>query len=62
MIAEGGLKADPRLPGLRLVALTGYGSENDRARALATDFHEHLVKPVEPDRLFEALERLLGRR
>jgi signal transduction histidine kinase len=56
------LKADPRVPGLRLVALTGYGRENDRARALAADFHEHLVKPIEPNRLFEALERLLGRR
>jgi signal transduction histidine kinase/DNA-binding response OmpR family regulator len=31
---------------LRLVALTGYGQAEDRARALAAGFDEHLVKPV----------------
>ncbi|HET6584651.1 MAG TPA: response regulator [Nannocystaceae bacterium] len=30
----------------RLVALTGYGQAEDRARALAAGFDEHLVKPV----------------
>lgn len=40
-----------------LVALTGYGRAVDRARALASGFDEHLVKPVDPDRLI----RLLGR-
>lgn len=38
-----------------LVALTGYGTETDRARAFAVGFDEHLVKPVEPERLVEAL-------
>jgi CheY-like chemotaxis protein len=56
------LKADPRVPGLRLVALTGYGREPDRAKALAAEFDEHLVKPVEPERLFAAVERLMERR
>ncbi len=31
---------------VRLVALTGYGQAEDRARALAAGFDEHLVKPV----------------
>ena len=31
----------------RLVAVTGYGQEADRKRALAAGFHEHLVKPVD---------------
>ena len=53
------LRADARAPGLRLVALTGYGREHDRARALAAHFHEHLVKPVEAARLFATVERLL---
>jgi len=39
----------------RLIALTGYGQESDRARARAAGFAEHLTKPVEVDRLLEAL-------
>jgi signal transduction histidine kinase/ActR/RegA family two-component response regulator len=38
-------------PHPRLVALTGYGSPDDRARALEAGFDEHLVKPVDPQRL-----------
>ena len=30
-----------------LVAVTGYGQESDRNRALAAGFHHHLVKPVD---------------
>ncbi len=37
-----------------LVAVTGYGQEQDRAQALAAGFDHHFVKPVEPARL-EAL-------
>lgn len=47
---------------LRLIALTGYGQERDRARALAGDFDEHMVKPVAPDRLFEMIRHLLANR
>jgi PAS domain S-box-containing protein len=42
----------------RLVALTGYGQPDDRQRALAAGFDEHLVKPVDPDQLSELLRRL----
>ena len=34
-----------------LVALSGYGRDEDKARALAAGFHMHLTKPVDPDRL-----------
>ena len=35
------------LPGeLRLIALTGYGQENDHAKTLEAGFEGHLVKPV----------------
>ena len=34
-----------------LVAVTGYGTQEDRKRALAAGFDEHLAKPVEPDEL-----------
>ncbi len=36
---------------MRLVALTGYGQDDDRRRALAAGFDHHLVKPVDIDRL-----------
>jgi two-component system, sensor histidine kinase len=42
----------------RLVALTGYGQSADRKRALEAGFDDHLVKPVDPDRLVELLQHL----
>jgi PAS domain S-box-containing protein len=39
----------------RLIALTGYGQEADRARSAAAGFDHHLVKPVQPEQLFEVL-------
>jgi len=42
----------------RLVALTGYGQSGDRQRALEAGFDDHLVKPVDPDRLAELLQHL----
>lgn len=41
---------------VHLVALTGYGSPDDQARAREAGFDQHLVKPASPD----ALERLLS--
>ena len=49
------LRRNPALRRTRLVALTGYGTQEDRRRALAAGFDEHLAKPVE----LEALEALL---
>lgn len=43
---------------LFLIALTGYGSDEDRHRALAAGFDAHLAKPVEPGHLERVLERL----
>jgi signal transduction histidine kinase/CheY-like chemotaxis protein len=36
---------------VRLLALTGYGQPEDRERALAAGFDDHLTKPVEDGRL-----------
>lgn len=47
-------------PGSRsalLIAVTGYGQEEDRARSLAAGFDEHLVKPVNPQELQKLLAR-----
>ena len=40
-----------------LVALTGYGRPEDRARALAAGFDVYLVKPLEIHRVTELMER-----
>jgi CheY-like chemotaxis protein len=38
-----------------LVALTGYGRREDRARALECGFDLHLMKPVQPEKLYGIL-------
>lgn len=45
-------------PWIAVVALSGYGRLEDRQRAAAAGFDEHLVKPVD----FEVLRQLLNRR
>jgi PAS domain S-box-containing protein len=50
-----------RLPALRavpLVAVTGYAQDDDRQRALASGFTEHLAKPLDPDRVIDCIARL----
>lgn len=47
----GRIRALPQCRGMRLIALTGYGQEEDRRRALDAGFDQHLVKPVDIDRL-----------
>jgi CheY-like chemotaxis protein len=41
--------------GLRLIALTGYGGDEERKRSKAAGFDVHMVKPVLPDALAEAI-------
>jgi PAS domain S-box-containing protein len=40
------LLSSPALAQLRLIAVSGYGQESDRARAHAAGFQAHLAKPV----------------
>jgi CheY-like chemotaxis protein len=54
------MRDKPQGTGLRLVALTGYGQDSDRARASEAGFDEHMVKPVAVDRLTELIARYLG--
>lgn len=41
---------------MRIIAITGYGQDQDRARALAAGFDRHLVKPVDLDALIAAFD------
>ncbi len=63
-----GLEAAQRIRhdlGLRdalLIAMTGYGREEDKCRSREAGFNEHLVKPVDFSELKALLERFaLGR-
>ena len=49
-------RADPELRAAFLIALTGYGQEEDRRRALDAGFDTHLTKPADID----VLRRLLA--
>lgn len=51
--------ANPPFTG-RLVALTGYGQEQDVRNALDAGFDAHLTKPVAPEELLGLLAKLLG--
>jgi PAS domain S-box-containing protein len=49
------IKRQPELAAVRLVAHTGYGSPEDRKKAIDAGFDAHLVKPAELDDLEAAL-------
>jgi CheY-like chemotaxis protein len=41
-----------------LIALTGWGQDEDRRRSSEAGFDHHMVKPVEPDALINLLAGL----
>jgi signal transduction histidine kinase/CheY-like chemotaxis protein len=51
------VRTQPGGAAMRVVAVTGYGQEQDLAASAAAGFDRHLVKPVSVEALFEALER-----
>jgi CheY-like chemotaxis protein len=55
------LRGQPCLDGVVLLAVSGYGGDADRQRSYAAGIDEHLVKPVEPERLLRLLEQYAAR-
>lgn len=49
------LRTEAPLQNMTLIALTGYGQEADRQRALAAGFDSHLVKPLDMDVLVSTI-------
>jgi PAS domain S-box-containing protein len=50
------IREQPELQQIVLIALTGWGQDEDRRRSQAAGFNHHLTKPAD----FDALERLLA--
>ena len=52
----------PALAGAIIIAMSVYGSDEDRVRAREAGFDEYLVKPVDKAMLLSALDRHIGHR
>jgi signal transduction histidine kinase/CheY-like chemotaxis protein len=50
------LRRDPATASARLIAVTGYGAEEDRRRSREAGFDLHLTKPVDPTQLRRVLQ------
>ncbi|KYF93690.1 hypothetical protein BE20_08745 [Sorangium cellulosum] len=55
------LKGSPGTSPSLMIALTGYGREEDRRRAQEAGFAMHLVKPIEPSALQTVLASIAAR-
>lgn len=51
------IRADPAARNATIIAVTGWGQEEDRRRTREAGFNYHLVKPVDLDQLRELLAR-----
>jgi signal transduction histidine kinase/CheY-like chemotaxis protein len=52
------IREQPWGQGMVLVALTGWGQEEDRRRSRKAGFDHHMIKPVEPDALLKLLDSI----
>ncbi|MDE2050467.1 MAG: response regulator [Gammaproteobacteria bacterium] len=52
------LRELPQAKGAVLIAITGYGQEDDRLRSRRAGIDHHLVKPVAPDALRSLIDSL----
>jgi PAS domain S-box-containing protein len=49
------LRAEPDLPGLRIIAVSGYGQDEDRRRSKEAGMDHHLTKPVDIKSIVELI-------
>jgi PAS domain S-box-containing protein len=56
------LRANPVTAGVYAVAMTGFGTQDDRQRTNSGGFDGHLTKPVELESLISLLDQVKGKR
>ena len=56
------LRGQPWMNGIVLVAVTGWGKDEDRKRSREAGFDLHLVKPVEPDQILDQVRKVAATR
>jgi ABC-type amino acid transport substrate-binding protein/DNA-binding response OmpR family regulator/anti-sigma regulatory factor (Ser/Thr protein kinase) len=57
--ATAAIRAQPRLAGLPIVAMTAHAMAGDRERCLAAGMNDHIAKPIDPERLLRTLAQWL---
>ncbi len=51
------IRKDPQLKSLPIVAMTAHAMAGDREKCLEAGMNDHLAKPINPERLYAALEK-----
>jgi CheY-like chemotaxis protein len=54
------LRQGPLGQNITLIAITGWGQDRDKARAVEAGFNHHFTKPIEPDALLDLLRSHLS--
>ena len=54
------IRGDREIAGMALVAITGWGQEDDRRRAFAAGFDAHMTKPADPDAILTVIDGALS--
>ena len=56
------LRAQPSGEGLAIIAVSGYGQDEDRRRSMEAGFDTHMTKPLDTSRLIELLTSICSQR
>jgi two-component system sensor histidine kinase/response regulator len=56
------IRSNPKFQSLPIIAMTANAMDRDRQMCLEAGMNDHLAKPIDPDKLFEALLRWIAPR